>query len=535
MIHKKSLKVQLSAVFLSLLSLLVFLGLFSLSELGEVNRVSVDIRDHWLQSTRILGDLNNYTSDYRAAEASHVLATTADAMAQTEREIAELDAQVVLAQKNYEQIPQDESESRLYVRFSAQWRNYKALAGRVVELSRSANKAAASTLYLGESRITYAKASDTLGELTSRTVADAGNANSLAATTHTYARALIIAAIVLASLSMIGVLQYINRSISRPLLDLAGKMRSLAANNMDVEIRGTERNDEIGAMARAVVVFRKNAIELAHSQRGLIQQATMLEEKLQYEQKLATLQRNFVAMASHEFRTPLTIIDGHAQRLIKMKEVLQPDQILERAEKVRSAVLRMTSVMDNLLTSSRLFDGDAGLYFHPAEFDLHNMLREVCYLHREITPGVQIFENYGALPQAFFGDAHLLFQAFSNLLSNAVKYSPDGGLIVFRVGEDAGKIVFSIRDNGIGIPKDDLGRLFERYHRGSNISGIAGTGIGLYLVRMVVSLHSGHVAVTSVEGQGSEFVISLPMQATSNKHGSARENGGTEVPPSFKV
>lgn len=511
MIQQHSLKVQLSAVYLSLLSLLVFLGLFSLSELSDVNQVSVEIRDHWLQSTRILGDLNNYTSDYRAAEASHLLASNAQLMADTDKEVATLEREISQAQRYYEAIPQGKAESALYARFAGEWKAYKAISDRVLELSRNAHKDVGGEIYASDSRISYAKASDTLGELTSRTVEGAGAASNLAADTHEYARHLILGALVLAVLSMIGVIQYITRSISRPLLDLAEKMRSLVSNNMNIEIRGTKRNDEIGEMARAVVVFRNNAVELAQSQRGLIQQASMLEEKLQYEQRLATMQRNFLSMASHEFRTPLTIIDGHAQRLKKMKAELQPPQIAERAEKIRNAVLRMTSVIDNLLTSSRLFDGDPKLFFHPSKIDVIKLLRDVCHLHREISPGVQIYENYMQSSPQILGDIHLLFQAFSNLLSNAVKYSPNGGLISVRAGVEADQLIVTTRDNGIGIPEGDRARLFERYHRGANVSGIAGTGIGLYLVKMVISLHGGEVTVTSAEGRGSEFTVRLPL------------------------
>jgi two-component system OmpR family sensor kinase len=515
MIQRHSLKVQLSAVYLSLLSLLVFLGLFSLSELGSVNAVSVDIRDHWLQSTRVLGDLNNYTSDYRAAEASHLLATTPQTMHDIDQEVTALDNLIAQAEKRYEAIPQGQSESTLYARFAAEWKAYRVISDEVLTLSRSGQKDGGTAIYMAASRIAYSKASDTLGELTSHTVEGAGTASNLAAATHEYARRLIIGALLLAVLSMIGVIQYITRSISRPLLDLAQKMRTLASNNLNIEIRGSKRNDEIGEMARAVAVFRNNAAELAQSQRGLIQQASMLEEKLQYEQRLATLQRNFLSMASHEFRTPLTIIDGHAQRMKKMKAELQPAQIGERAEKIRSAVLRMTSVIDNLLTSSRLFDGDPGLYFHPAQIDLARLLHDVCHLHREISPGVQIYENYAQASGEISGDQHLLFQVFSNLLSNAIKYSPNGGLISVKATIEDGCAVVSTRDNGIGIPEADMAHLFERYHRGANVSGIAGTGVGLYLVKMVVSLHGGQVAVSSIEGRGSEFTVKLPMLALS--------------------
>ena len=90
---------------------------------------------------------------------------------------------------------------------------------------------------------------------------------------------------------------------------------------MRVDISAADRPNELGEMARAVAVFRSNAIELKVSQRGLASQATMLEEKLAHERRLNQQQRNFIAMASHEFRTPMTIIDGHAQRLINSQGV----------------------------------------------------------------------------------------------------------------------------------------------------------------------------------------------------------------------
>ncbi len=262
-------------------------------------------------------------------------------------------------------------------------------------------------------------------------------------------------------------------------------------------------------MARAVVVFRNNAIELAHSQRGLEQQASMLSEKLEHEQRLATLQRNFVSMASHEFRTPLTVIDGQAQRLVKMKGQFTGEELSERAAKIRAAVLRMTNLIDSLLNSQRLLEGDSALYYHPTEINLHTVLHEVCQTYRDITPGAWIVEDLREAPTAMQGDAKLLYQAFSNLVSNAIKYSPDSGEIQVLTRSEPGHLVVEVQDNGIGVPAQDLPRLFERYHRGSNVRGIVGTGIGLYLVKVVATLHGGEVGVHSTEGQGARFWMRL--------------------------
>jgi two-component system OmpR family sensor kinase len=120
-----------------------------------------------------------------------------------------------------------------------------------------------------------------------------------------------------------------------------------------------------------------------------------------------------------------------------------------------------------------------------------------------------------ALP--VFGDPKLLFQMFSNLISNAVKYSDDGRQIDITADADteSRQVVVRIRDHGIGIPQKDLAHVFDRYNRGSNVSGIVGTGVGLYLVKMVVDLHGGSIAVESNEGEGSRFTVWLPMSLAS--------------------
>jgi signal transduction histidine kinase len=380
---------------------------------------------------------------------------------------------------------------------------------------RDGHKVDAVQIYGSSSRTAYNAASDTLGELTDQAVASAQVASDRLAVAYRQAFWLILLAIAIAAVLVVAALVYITRTISAPLLDLADRMRRLAANDTGIDVPETKRQDEIGEMAQATMVFRNNAIALMQSQRMLARQAALLEEQLANEQRLALLQRNFVSMASHEFRTPLTIIDGHARRLDKVRDAVKAGEIGERAGKIRSAVLRMTHLIDNLLNSSRLIDGGADLYVQPAEMDMTALLREVCQLHREMVPGTQIIEDLAAEPVPMIGDAKLLFQVFSNLLSNAVKYSPGGGAIEIEATNSGGEVVVAIADRGIGIPAADLEHLFERYHRGSNVSGIVGTGVGLYLVKMAVELHHGRVDVESREGEGSRFTVRLPRRPAS--------------------
>jgi two-component system, OmpR family, sensor kinase len=508
----RSIRFHLSAVCFFFFLLVIVLGLFTISRLSEFNKVAAGIADLWLPNTRALGDLNNFTSDYPGWEGRYVLSADDVEMAAIRKEIDELDQSVSQAQHRYEMLPHDGVEANLYAQFKAQWKRYRGVLDHVLELSHANRKSEANTLFMTSSRSAYDAASDTLGQLTDLNVASARAASTRVAVAHVQALWLIGIAIVVAGVIVVATLLYIRRWISDPILRLADTMHRLVAREVDVDIHGTERRDEIGEMARAAVVFRDNAIELMVSQRGLAQQASMLEEKLAAERHLTMLQRNFVSMASHEFRTPLTIIDAHAQRLVKLNKRLPAEEITERAGKIRAAVLGMTHLMENLLNSSRLVDSGTELYFHPVDMDLAELLREVCRLHREISPKAQILQRLGANPLIMVGDAKLLFQVFSNILANAIKYSPGGGLIKFNAEVAADQIVVTIEDNGIGIPEKDLARLFDRYFRASNVSGMVGTGVGLYLVRMVVALHDGDVSVESKEGEGSRFTVRLPAR-----------------------
>ena len=506
-----SIRFHLAAVFLVFFLLVVVLGLFSIWRLSNFNVLSADVAERWLPTTRALGDLSNYTSDFRAIEGSNLLSSDASETAATEREMAKLDRSIAEAERGFERIRHEAAEDGLYARFKQRWNEYREIVNRMLVLSRGDRKAEAQAVYAGSSRAAYEAASDTLSKLTDRAVANARLASDRLAVAYRQAFWFILLSMAIAAVMVVAALIHVSRSISAPLLHLADRMRRLAANDTEITISETGRRDEIGEMAQAAVVFRNNAIELMRSQRTLARQAAMLEEQLAQEMRLALLQRNFVSMASHEFRTPLTIIDGHAQRLIKTKDTLPPAEIGERAGKIRAAVLRLTHLIDNLLNSARLFDGGATLYFHPAEMDMAALLREVCQLHREMVPGAEIAERLSSAAMPMIGDAKLLYQLFSNLLSNAVKYSPGGGAIEVEAEMRVDEVVVAVADRGIGIPANDLERLFERYHRGGNVSGIVGTGVGLYLVKMVADLHRGCVEVTSAEGAGSRFTVHLPV------------------------
>ena len=382
----QSIRSHLAAVFLLFFALVVILGAFSIWRLSNFDALSADVAEVWLPTTRALGDLNNYTSDFRAFEGGELLSSDPSEAAATEKQMEELDLTIADSEREFEAIRHDAAENELYGRFKAHWNDYRAVVNQMLVMWRNDHKVDALQIYGGASRTAYNAASDTLGQLTDQAVASAQVASDRLAVAYRQAFWLILFAIVIAAVLVVAALIHISRSISAPLLDLADRMRRLAANDTDIDVPETKRTDEIGEMAQATAVFRNNAIDLMRSQRMLARQAALLEEQLAHEQRLALLQRNFVSMASHEFRTPLTIIDGHARRLDKIKDAVKPAEISERAGKVRSAVLRMTHLIENFLNSSRLIDGGAGLYLQPADMDMTALLQEVCQLHREMVP-----------------------------------------------------------------------------------------------------------------------------------------------------
>jgi two-component system OmpR family sensor kinase len=140
-------------------------------------------------------------------------------------------------------------------------------------------------------------------------------------------------------------------------------------------------------------------------------------------------------------------------------------------------------------------------------------VREACHLQRELTPDAHLFDCPAERPLMVYGDASLLSQVLGNLVSNAVKYSPDGAPVRITSWQDGGEIAVMIEDHGIGIPDTDRERVFERYYRGSNTSGIVGSGVGLYLVKTIIDLHHGSIVLGSREIKGSRFTLRLPASS----------------------
>lgn len=241
-----------------------------------------------------------------------------------------------------------------------------------------------------------------------------------------------------------------------------------------------------------------------------------LEEALVSEREINSLQRQFVSLVSHEFRTPLAVIDGNAQRVLRNIETMPRERIALGLEKCRTSVSRLIGLMESVLSSSRLEAGT--IEFKPSPCQLFKVISEAVENQREISKEHEISVDADEFPDDIIGDEKLLHQIFTNLLSNAVKYSPDSSNVWIKIYRDDDMAVISFHDQGVGIPEEELKKLFGRFFRASTAVGIPGTGIGLHLVKHLVEMHGGTIMVESAKNEGSTFTVRLPIDKPSGRH-----------------
>ncbi|NKK76191.1 ATP-binding protein [Rhizobium leguminosarum] len=276
--------------------------------------------------------------------------------------------------------------------------------------------------------------------------------------------------------------------------------------------RGLHRTSVTLLDSQAQLTHHRNHLEemVVDRTAEIERQREELDRLLVHERQVNALQRQFVAMASHEFRTPLAIIDAAAQRLCRSTTNVSGDYVHEKAGVIRSAVVRMVDLMESILASGRLETGQITL--KRSEGDLKALLVACCDRQRHLSRSHVFHLDLEPIPEVLTFDRSAMEQVFTNLISNAVKYSPNAPDIHVRAQADEKTVEIAISDSGIGMDADDLPKLFQPYYRARSATGIAGTGIGLNVVKQVVELHGGTVEVTSELGKGTTFTILLPIE-----------------------
>ncbi len=234
--------------------------------------------------------------------------------------------------------------------------------------------------------------------------------------------------------------------------------------------------------------------------------------------KLSRNQHEFMRIAAHDLRSPLTSIQGFANMLqLGLVGELNEKQ-LQFVEKVLSGISQMTALVENIQDAGR-FDPETGFYEMLREpTDLMDLVTEIVRKHlipaekSELTITTEIADDIPILS----ADTNMLERAIANLVDNAIKYTPNGGRITIKVFVQDRSVIVGVQDNGLGISPENQKRLFQRHQRiaRQEHKRVKGSGLGLFIVRSVAQRHNGEAWVESTEGQGSTFFMRIPLDGT---------------------
>lgn len=297
--------------------------------------------------------------------------------------------------------------------------------------------------------------------------------------------------LILFLLSMI-ILIFFTEMVYIPLKKITYATEQYASGNMHYEFQ-VESDDEIGYLAACLNYM---ASEIARSEDD---------------------QKKFVANVSHDFRSPLTSIQGY------LKAMLDGTIPPEMHEKYLSIVLneteRLTKLTNSLLTLNNL--NTKGILLDKSDFDINQVIRNTAASFEGVCRSKNIAIEVVLTEEVMYVNADMekIQQVLYNLLDNAIKFSHHNSVIKIETSEKKNKIFISVADHGIGIPKDDLKLIWERFYKSDYSRGKdkKGTGLGLSIVREIINAHGENINVISTEGAGSEFVFSLPMSKKKNE------------------
>lgn len=276
----------------------------------------------------------------------------------------------------------------------------------------------------------------------------------------------------------------IARTIARPLQAASAAATAVARGDLEQQIPVTGP-PEVRAVAQA---FNHMSAEVRTTQKA---------------------QHDFMANVTHDLKTPLTSIQGYSQAIID-GTVKQP---AHAAEIIYDEASRLARMVIDLTDLTRIQAGQFPL--HMTHVDIGQIAGTVTDKLAVVAQGkgITLHKDIPALP-VVSGDGDKLVQVFQNLIGNAIKYTPEGGVITVCAAPRSGGVEVAVKDNGMGIPQDELPRIFERFYQVDKARGPSrGTGLGLAIAYEIVQAHRGTLTVQSVEGQGAVFRVWLPVAA----------------------
>jgi len=278
---------------------------------------------------------------------------------------------------------------------------------------------------------------------------------------------------------------------------------------MNLELLEKARKREVLARKEAEQLLESKSMELFNSMTNLAISNKELEASLAREKELGLLKSSFIMVASHQFRTPLAVIQSNAELLVLLQEMDEkqgPEKYATVTTRIKDAISKMTALMDDVLTLGKLTSG--AVSYAPEELDLVEFCNRLVQQFKLIQKDGNIldFVTEGE-PYKMHLDAKLLEHTLSNLISNAFKYSTGKENPELRIHYKPTEVVISVKDYGMGIPKEEQLHLFEPFFRADNVTEIQGTGLGLSIAKEYVEVNKGTISAKSILGEGSCFEI----------------------------
>ncbi len=255
--------------------------------------------------------------------------------------------------------------------------------------------------------------------------------------------------------------------------------------------------------------------KLLISNKELLEQSNKLSQYLIQEKKMRELQSEFVALVSHEFKTPLQIIDAARELVLrKIKAINIVDEVIKKSlDRIKTAIFRMNNLIQSNLNLSKIEIGDDGIKINEQGFDIKALTFDIIEKNSHFAneKQIKVEVNINNLPNSYFGDQKLIDHSFTNIITNAIKYSKSGSEVKIIGDIIENNLFLKVTDNGIGIPTDDLEKVGKKFFRAKNTLSVAGTGIGLYLTKYFIELHKGSVLIESKLNSGTAITVTLPL------------------------
>lgn len=256
----------------------------------------------------------------------------------------------------------------------------------------------------------------------------------------------------------------------------------------------------------------KTFYRIYEQNRALKEMHRKLREEIEFRKAAEQKKDEFISIASHELKTPMTTIKGYIQMVERSLDKNDLDTVKKRLHKVHHQVDKLNLLIADLLDISKIESGK--LKFNRQFFSFNDLLDHVIEIMQTSNPGIEIIKK-GSIEQEIFGDEMRLEQVMINFFTNAIKYAPDADQIEIKSEVRGEELYFGVRDFGMGMSEEHCKKVFEKFYRIEETSSrFQGLGIGLYICQEIIDRHDGKIGVESVEHKGSEFYFTLPLHPT---------------------